>query len=378
LPKLNDLSGQKFGKLTAIRIIGRSEGGKVLWHCQCECGRTKTVPSGYLTIGDTTTCGECTHDLRGLRFGKLVVVEPAPSAKGRRRWKCACDCGGEKTTFASYLKDGGVTSCGCWTRMKDMTNQKFGRLTVIEFSHFNNQGRALWHCECECGEKPIVVGGDLRSRHTRSCGCLLNEITAAGTNTTHGLSKVEPRLYGIWNGMKSRCFRETDEAYKNYGARGITVCSEWANDFKAFYDWSMNNGYEDDLSIDRIDVDGDYEPNNCRWATLEKQSRNRRSNHFVEINGETKTLTEWAELSGVSCSAIRVRIKRGWSGEQLLTPVKETKRNIRIKEHNNTIEIVNKLAEQLSKILPTVTITNDVCTKLDDLLSLVGRKMEEI
>jgi hypothetical protein len=327
LGKFRDLAGQKFGKLTAIEVIGRTHYGRLMWRCNCECGRTKDILANSLTAGRTKSCGECLYDFTGQRFGHLVVIEAAPSLNKNRRWKCRCDCGRFKIIVAWQLKN--VVSCGCKTSRIDLTGQKFGRLTVLHYSHTIDQ-KAMWQCECECGNKPIIVAASLRSGHTKSCGCYKLE-AAAIANTTHGLSGKKTRLYEIWIGMKARCFRKSHRAYKYYGGRGITVCQEWKDDFKAFYDWAFINGYEEDLSLDRIDVNGNYEPNNCKWATFLEQSRNKQNSSFIEINGEYKTIAEWSEISGVKPGTFHSRIARGWEGEELLTPAKKTKWNIRLK-----------------------------------------------
>ena len=139
-------------------------------------------------------------------------------------------------------------------------------------------------------------------------------------NYKHGLRNT--RLFSIWTNMLTRCSNKNTEAYKHYGARSITVCDEWRNSFNAFYDWAMSNGYESNLTIDRIDVNGNYSPDNCRWVTVKAQANNRRNNHCVNINGVVRTLTEWCELYGINYRTVQDRLKRGWSVEKaLLTPV---------------------------------------------------------
>ncbi len=156
-----------------------------------------------------------------------------------------------------------------------MIGQRFGRLTVIaEGERPNGKGVKHWICQCDCGNitRP-VSGSSLRLGRTKSCGCIHRE-GLARRNTTHG--KYHTRLHGIWNGMKQRCNNPNNHKYKDYGGRGISVCVEWEDDFGAFYEWSMSNGYAEGLSVDRIDNDGNYCPGNCRWATATEQRHNRR------------------------------------------------------------------------------------------------------
>lgn len=168
--------------------------------------------------------------------------------------------------------------------MNYIAGQTFGRLTVLYFANKGTDRHYIWHCRCECGTECDVSGSDLRSGHTQSCGCLQRE-RAAKTSTmlshTHGMSKT--RLYHIWDGMRYRCKSSKSKCYPHYGGRGITVCEEWQNSFEAFSAWALTHGYQDDLTIDRIDVNGNYTPENCRWATVAEQNRNKRKKR---INGD--------------------------------------------------------------------------------------------
>ena len=161
-------------------------------------------------------------------------------------------------------------------KMKNLKGQKFGRLTAICPVGKNNRNAVLWLCECDCGLDAIVESSSLVRGLTRSCGCLDREAHKFRPNrTTHGKSGT--RLYRIWKKMKSRCSNLNDPDYQQYyGSRGITVCDEWLHNFQAFHDWAMSHGYSDELTIDRMDNDKGYSPDNCRWATAEEQRHNQR------------------------------------------------------------------------------------------------------
>lgn len=142
--------------------------------------------------------------------------------------------------------------------------------------------------------------------------------------STHGMSRT--RVYNLWNKMKQRCYTKTNPSYKWYGGRGISVCDEWKSSFESFYKWSAEHGYKDTLSIDRIDVNGDYCPENCRWITMKQQENNRRDNVIFEYNAQSKTKSEWADLYGLKYTTLFRRIERGWSIERALTtPIKHHK-----------------------------------------------------
>ena len=199
----------------------------------------------------------------------------------------------------------------------DIRGQKFGKLEVIERAGSDKHKKATWLCRCDCGRETIVNGSDLRSGNTKSCGCTKADIAIvqAENNKTHGMRNS--RLYTIWRGMKSRCYNQNHRYYKHYGGRGITVCDEWRNDFKPFMEWALSNGYQDNLTIDRIETNGNYEPSNCRWATETEQKNNMRNNRTIEFNGETHNVAEWASITGLSYNVIWKRLKAGLTPNEI-------------------------------------------------------------
>ena len=201
------------------------------------------------------------------------------------------------------------------TRAIDLTGQRFGRLTVVERAGTAGSN-ATWLCNCDCGNVKIVSARSLKTGNTKSCGCLFNEANAKRC-VTHGAKKT--RLYRIWQGMKRRCDTPSASCYKDYGGRGIAVCEEWLHDFPAFQNWAFANGYAEDLTIDRIDVNGNYCPDNCKWSNAETQANNKRTSHVETFNGETHTVSEWAKITGLSRGLIKDRLRLGWSIERALT-----------------------------------------------------------
>lgn len=206
------------------------------------------------------------------------------------------------------------------SKMIDLTGGKFGKLTVLHRAENNKYGQAMWLCACDCGKETVVKGNSLRTGCVKSCGCLSAEMSSI-RNTKHGLSRRNAkldRIYSIHSNMLQRCENPKNKSYKNYGGRGIRVCDEW-HDVFAFYKWATESGYQPNLTIERIDNDGNYEPNNCRWATIKEQSNNRRNNHFLDFNGETHTISEWSEITDIPREVIDARIGRGWGAEKALT-----------------------------------------------------------
>lgn len=187
----------------------------------------------------------------------------------------------------------------------------YGRLTVEERSQDKNKN-IMWLCVCECGNKTICQGRNLKSGHTKSCGCLNKEAI-----TKHGMGKSTE--YTSWAKMKGRCLNQNNSRYKNYGGRGIIVCESWIDSFDNFLS-DMGSKPTPEHSIDRINNDGDYEPGNCRWANVKTQSRNTTRSRRITFNGVTKCISEWAEFKGINLNTLYARIHRyKWSPERALT-----------------------------------------------------------
>ena len=191
--------------------------------------------------------------------------------------------------------------------IKNLIGMKFGRLTVLGLSDKSSR-RTYWDCICDCGKFKTVRSDSLQNGSIKSCGCLKKEQNKINLNrTTHNLSKT--RIYKIWQGIKKRTLDTNSINYINYGRRGIELCNE-LKDFENFYNWSIKNGYSENLTIDRIDINGNYEPSNCRWTDLETQCRNRRSNILIRIGNKTKCLTEWCEIFDLDYNTIHARYSR--------------------------------------------------------------------
>lgn len=218
---------------------------------------------------------------------------------------------------------------------KDLTGQRFGRLVALRKTGYYvwpcGRNSNIWLCKCDCGNEKKVTTSNLTSGHTRSCGCLKTEI-----HSTHKLT--HHKLYNVYKGIKGRCYNTNNDRFDDYGGRGIKVCDEWLEDFMNFYNWAINNGYQDGLTIDRIEVDGNYEPSNCRWITNREQQSNKRNNKKFYYNGKNLTLPEWSEILHINSSTLSSRIyARGWDIERALTePVHTQNRNKRAKYGNVT------------------------------------------
>ena len=200
------------------------------------------------------------------------------------------------------------------SKIINLIGQNFGHLTVIKYCGTNNHRKSLWECKCDCGNpKTIIVqGSNLKSGNTTSCGCVQKQ-TFLNYVTKH--NEKNTKLYGVWCSMKSRCNNPHNKSYHNYGGRGINICKDWES-YINFSSWSKNNGYQEGLTIDRIDVNGDYSPENCRWVNNKTQANNTRCNKYFTYNNETLTIAQWEDKTGLP---IGERLKQGMNIEKAIT-----------------------------------------------------------
>lgn len=257
----------------------------------------------------------------GTRFHRLTVIgEPKKDKRGRSKYLCQCDCGQTKLVESSDLRAEKTKSCGCLkkelsTKHADIeVGTRFHRLTVIGEMQ-RNQRRKAYPCRCDCGKTKLIQDNNLRSGTTRSCGCLSKE-TRTRLSTVHGLSKNP--LYSRWFSMINRCTNPKNKNYLDYGARGITVCDRWLESFENF-STDMGELPTPKHTIERIDNDKGYSPENCRWATRTEQASNRRRNRSLTLGCVTLTLSQWSRETGLKRELIRDRLNAGWSVERALT-----------------------------------------------------------
>jgi hypothetical protein len=252
------------------------------------------------------------HDETGNRYGNLRVIRYAGRTnRGLALWLCKCKCGNEKVIRIGSLQSGATKNCGCRLghKFSNMLGNRFGKLTVLKHTGFF-KSHAVWLCRCDCGKEQTVVGYHLRRGDTKTCGC-------THPRQTHGLSKSRLPEYSVWRNMRQRCRNANNFDYHNYGSRGIDVCKRW-EDFGDFLS-DMGPRPSPKHQIDRIDNNRGYEPENCRWVVCKKNNRNRNNNRLVSYRGETRCVTEWAEIVGLSAGTLWNRLKRGWPVERALT-----------------------------------------------------------
>lgn len=247
----------------------------------------------------------------GMKVNALTLIQ---RETGNLKGLFRCDCGTEKWIKIAHVGNGVTRSCGCAKRVNHIhAGQVFGRLSVVR--ELEPAAKKRWaECRCECGNVKRIEIANLFNGQTRSCGCLVKEQVRA-LSLKHG--EEGTRLYRVWSGMKARCEIPSGDSYRRYGGRGISVCPEWSASYIKFRNWAMDAGYQDELQIDRIDNDGNYDPSNCRFVSPRKNANNRGNHVWLDAFGERKTMSDWARDSrcAVSYATLKTRIKRGFAAE---------------------------------------------------------------
>lgn len=332
--------GQRYNHWTVIDVVYNDNRKEYEWVCQCDCGNIVQQRVYNIRNGKSKHCRQCIGGIKksskksqkikkeknaidthiGKIYGELTVLDEYYDKKRKARmFKCKCSCGGERIVRKYEVLNGSITHCGGKVhRMYKHNNDKiyigkrYGSLTVQAFDYDKEKKVVLWVCKCDCGNIRTVVPNLVKNGSVKSCKeCVQKTIIQNNKelNKTHGLS--DTRIYHIWLGMRDRCKNPKNDSYKYYGGRGIKVCKEWNESFESFYKWVIENGYRDDLTIDRINNDGYYEPSNCRWATYKEQNNNKRKPKpriYLTIDGIEKSLKEWSKESEFTTQAIVYRL----------------------------------------------------------------------
>lgn len=269
------------------------------------------VMDGVKLAMERKKSGPKPKDRTGMKFNHLTFLSPVTT----HRWMLKCDCGSVVERKAGPIVSGKVRSCGCvkanrFVPVEDLTGQKFNLLTCEKY-----QPGGDWLCRCDCGNTTTISTHRIKTGETKSCGCWHSE-AARMRRFKHGESQ-KTRLNSIWNSMKARCNIPSVKSYPRYGARGIKICREWES-FVTFRDWALANGYADNLTIDRIDNDGSYSPENCRWVTLRENVNNQTKTRFVQYQDGVIARGLFCKQFNVKYGFVRSRHEKGFSGEQIL------------------------------------------------------------
>ena len=300
--KYEDLSGIEFG-FVKVDSLDEYKNSRPRWNCTClSCGSKSTRSSSDAKLG--RKCRSCAKklqggDFHGVRFGMLTAISISENNRRSNHvlWDCKCDCGKHRIVLSANLSNGIISDCGCVIKNKipsDMIGNKFGRLTVLSYSHKDGSNRYYWNCVCDCGKPTTASGSALRFSRKLSCGCLAIE-----TVTTHGMSNT--KTYKAYRAMLARCYSKNFIEYSNYGGRGISVSEDWLISFENFFR-DMGKCPDGRYSLDRINVDNNYGVENCKWSTDEEQANNKTNNINILYNNDTLTLAQWCKRLGLSYS----------------------------------------------------------------------------
>lgn len=326
--------GERYNHWTVIGVEYNENRKEYEWICQCDCGTISRQRVYNIRSGKSKHCRCCNDGVKklpkikktqntkksyiGEQYGELTIIDDYyDKVKKCRMVRCKCSCGNEMVTRRYKVINGKVKHCsarGHNTKMDDpkYIGQRFGKLTVIGFEYDEHTASVKWKCKCDCGNERTDFPFRIKSSQVDKCiECATKESAerASKINTRHGMSGS--RIYNIWSGMIARCYNPSSDSYKYYGGRGIKICDDWRESFEAFYAWAITHGYQEDLTIDRLDFNGNYEPDNCRWATYKQQAENKRKpkpRNYLMIDGVTKPLIEWVKESDFTAPAIKYRL----------------------------------------------------------------------
>lgn len=260
-------------------------------------------------------------DLTGKRFGRLTVQGIHDKKSGQIRWSCLCDCGNVIPVYKHTLfkENGTIKSCGCvyLDELKEHIGERRDYLEIVGVKQIGRKGRVV--VKCDCGKEKIMQLSQFYNKSIHSCGCVGVPKGKDSNRYIHGMSRT--RIFNVYRDMINRCYDKNDISYENYGGRGIIVCPEWLEEcgVENFVEWAYENGYDENAprgqcTLDRIDVNGDYCPDNCRWVSMSVQANNKSNNNYYTIDGVTKTLSEWCrEYNVENFQSVWSRIKRVWT-----------------------------------------------------------------
>ena len=296
---VKDITGLVFARAKVLKFVGLLN-HKSLWECECDCGNIFTAKANDLKTGTVGSCGCLKLEIRRQKaertqnnivnkmFSRLLVLSVFEIKGDETTYHCLCSCGNMAIVRKSSLLNGHTKSCGCYKTevshsisqktIRKYVGKKFGKLEVI-YLFKDKYGSTTAHCLCDCGRSHATRIANLNSNDTNSCGCYKKERLREGV-FKHGLS--EHPLYDTWNTMLHRCYNSNTEKYAYYGGRGISVCDEWRITPTEFINWAEKNGWSPNLTLDRIDNDGNYEPNNCQWITMVEQVRKQAKTKFTQ------------------------------------------------------------------------------------------------
>lgn len=324
-------------KINDWEIIGWEKGKKgIEWICRCKCGRIRKQKVDNIKNGRSKMCKVCSSQLRRKEKVKKETEKKKMRIDNHKGWS-------EENTFYGTYKEY-LEECRRRREEKEKSERekrekerirkikekdqseigkKYGKMTVIEVIR-PEKGNTKFKCKCECGREYIGTAKYIKYGNIVSCGCLSKEIKEKAIKTK--------RLRGIYHGMKERCYNKNIESYKNYGGRGIKICDEWKNSFEKFYEWAIENGYDREApkgkcTIDRINNDGNYEPSNCRWISMQEQNKNKRKpqrkSREYNIFNEELNCKQIEKKYGISQQLFKYRIKKGMSYEEAVTTEKK-------------------------------------------------------